>query len=421
MKFLRLLPFLAFLLIAGTAFAQSSAELKRRKDALSREIELLNKSLRNTSSNKKLSLKQINALNAQIRLREQKIGTINSEVRLLDNEIADNTSTVHSLQSQLEKLKKGYASMVLFAFHNQSAYSKLMFVFAAKDFNQGYMRLRYLHQFGEYRQKQAQYIKETARQLNIKIVELDHNKRKKSSLLQDQEKEKQTLGKQKVNQSKVLSTLAKQESKYKKEIYQKQKEAAKLSSAINAAIRREIEEERRKAEEEARKEAALAKAENRAPVAAKPIAKGSSILSATPESAKLSSDFLGSRGNLPWPVAAGTIVETFGTHKYGVNVSVENSGIDIKTPAGAAVRAIFSGTVGRIVSINGSQTVIIRHGEYFSIYSNLRSVSVSSGQKVTTKQNIGTVATDSDDGTTQVHLEIWKVSTPTNPESWLAN
>lgn len=421
MKFQRLLFLFVFLLLSASAFAQTSAELKRRKDALSREIEMLNKSLRTTSSSKRLSLKQINALNAQIRLREKKISTINSEVRLLDHEISDNTNTVRSLQAQLKRLKNEYAGMVLFAFRNQSAHSKLMFIFASKDFNQGYKRLKYLQQFGEYRQKQAKYIEETQRELNGKIVELDHDKREKSNLLEDQEKEKQTLGKQKLSQAKVLSTLARQESKYKKEISQKQKEAASLSRAINAAVRREIEEERRKAEEEARKELARAKAENRAPVAAKPVAKGASILSATPESAKLSSDFLGSRGQLPWPVATGTIVETFGPHKYGVNVSVDNSGIDIKTPAGAAVRAIFAGTVGRIVSINGSQTVIIRHGEYFSIYSNLRSVSVSSGQKVTTKQNIGTVATNSEDGTTQMHLEIWKVSTPTNPESWLAN
>ncbi len=420
MKLLRIAFIFIFVSIAYNALGQNSAELKRRKDALSREIEMLNSSLKNTTSSKRLSLKQVNALNAQIRLREKKISTINSEVRLLDNEISDNTSTVHSLQQQLDKLKKGYAGMVLFAFRNQSEYSKLMFIFASKDFNQSYKRLKYLQQFGDYRQKQAKYIHDTQNELRGIIEELDHNKREKNNLLQDQQKEKQTLGKEKVNQSKVLSTLAKQERSFKKELAQKQKESASLSRAINAAVRREIEEERRKAEEEARAEAAKAKAENRAPVA-KTAGKGSSILSATPESAKLSSDFLGSRGQLPWPVATGTIVETFGTHKYGVNVTVDNSGIDIKTPAGTAVRAIFSGTVGRIVAINGSQTVIIRHGEYFSIYSNLRSVSVSSGQKVSTKQNIGTVATDSEDGTTQVHLEIWKVSTPTNPESWLAN
>src|SRR5690606_6555603 len=123
---------------------------KRRKEALTREIESLNKSLNQTSSNKNLSLKQIRALNAQIRLREEKISTINSEVRLLDNQISDNTNTVRSLQSQLNKLKKEYAGMVLFAFRNQSSYSKLMFIFASQNFNQAYKRLKYLQQFSEY-------------------------------------------------------------------------------------------------------------------------------------------------------------------------------------------------------------------------------------------------------------------------------
>ncbi|HEY0895693.1 MAG TPA: peptidase M23, partial [Sphingobacteriaceae bacterium] len=161
MKFLKGAVVILFLLLTSQAFAQSSAELKRRKEALSREIESLNKSLRNTSSTKRLSLKQIKFLNAQIRLREEKINTINSEVRLLDNQISDKTNTVRSLAAQLQKLKKEYAGMILFAFRNQSAYSKLMFIFASKDFNQAYKRLKYLQQFSEYRKKQARYIEET--------------------------------------------------------------------------------------------------------------------------------------------------------------------------------------------------------------------------------------------------------------------
>jgi murein DD-endopeptidase MepM/ murein hydrolase activator NlpD len=145
----------------------------------------------------------------------------------------------------------------------------------------------------------------------------------------------------------------------------------------------------------------------------------SAVLAATPESARLSSDFLGSRGSLPWPVANGIVVEQFGEHTYGVNVKVENNGVDIKTPAGSTVRAVFSGTVGRIANLGGSFTVLVRHGEYFSVYSNLKNVSVSSGQKISTKQTVGTVATNSDDGTTQLHFEIYKGQVPQNPENWL--
>ncbi|MGB4399710.1 MAG: peptidoglycan DD-metalloendopeptidase family protein [Daejeonella sp.] len=421
MKLLRFFLFLSFFGLCSIAYGQSSSELKRRKEALTREIESLNKSLNKTANNKNLSLKQIRALNAQIRLREEKISTINSEVRLLDNQISDNTNTVRSLQSQLNKLKKEYAGMVLFAFRNQSSYSKLMFIFASGNFNQAYKRLKYLQQFSEYRKKQAKYIEGTAEDLNIKIKELDRNKQQKSHLLDDQQKEKQTLGVQKNSKSKVLTGLSREEKKLKQELSKKQRESATLNRAIANAINREIEAARRRAEAEARAAAEKAKAENKEAPDAKPISRGSSILAATPESAKLSSDFLGSRGSLPWPVTSGMIIEGFGNHTYGRNVTTENNGVDIKTAPGSAVRAVFGGEVAAVQNFAGSYAVLIRHGEYFTVYSNLKSVNVARGQKVSLKQNIGSVITDSVDGTTEVHFEIRKGAEPMNPASWLAN
>ena len=399
---------------AAETFAQSSSELKRQKEALTREIESLNRSLNQTANNKNLSLKEIRALNAQIRLRERKIGIINSEVKLLDNQISENSSTVRSLQSQLVKLKKEYAAMVLFAFRNQSSYSKLMFIFASQDFNQAYKRLKYLQQFSEYRKKQARYIEGTQNDLNHKITELDKNKKEKNNLLTDQQKERKTLSVQKNSKSKVLSSLTSREKKLKQELTQKQRESARLNRAIQNAINREIEEARKRAEAEA-------KAGNKDGSPPRNIASGSSILAATPESAKLSSDFLGSRGNLPWPVTSGMIIEDFGNHTIGRNVTVENNGVDIKTAPGAAVRAVFSGEVAAVQNISGSYAVLIRHGEYFTVYSNLKSVSVSRGQKVSLKQNIGVVITDPVDGTTEVHFEVRKGATPMNPAGWLTN
>ena len=418
--------FVCFIVFLGMCcskqiFAQNSAELKRRKDALTREIESLNMNLKQTSSNKRLSLQQIKALNAQIRLREAKIKTINSEVFLLKNQISKNTSTVHSLQSQLVQLKKEYASTIIFAFRNKKSYNALMFIFASMDFNQAYMRLKYIHQINAYRQKRAKYIGDTEHHLYVKIEELDHNKQQKANLLQDQQKEKKTLGQEKNNQAKVLTGLSKQERELKQDLSKKQKESARLNRSIQNAINKEIEEARRRAEAEEREAIARAKANNNTTPNTKPILKGSSILAATPESAKLSSDFLGSRGNLPWPVANGIIMESFGPHKYGANVKTENNGIDIKTAVGSTVRAIFSGEVATVQNFAGSYAVLIRHGEYFTVYSNLRSVSVSKGQKVTLKQTIGTVLTSTEDGTTEVHFEIRKGATPMNPESWLAN
>ncbi|HXI00305.1 MAG TPA: peptidoglycan DD-metalloendopeptidase family protein [Sphingobacteriaceae bacterium] len=420
MKLIKYFFLFIILSVCQTAFSQNSAELKRRKEALTREIESLNRSINKTSTNKRSSLKQIKLLNTQIRLREAKINTINSEVRLLNNEISENTNTVRSLELQLKKLKEEYAGMVLFAFRNQSAYSKLMFLFASGNFNQAYKRLKYLQQFSEYRKKQARYIEDTEAELNGKIVQLDRNKREKGNLLNSQQNEKKTLGKEKNNQSTVLSKLSKQEKTLRKELLQRKKENDRLNRAIQQAIRREIEEERRRAEAAARAAAARAKAENKAPSSAN-VPRGSGVLAATPESAKLSADFLSNRGRLPWPVSNGIVTEGFGIHRYGKNVSSENNGIDIKTNPGATVRAVFEGEVTGVQNIGNIYVVVIRHGEYFTVYSNLKSASVSRGQKVSVKQTLGTVITDPVDGTTEAHFEVWKGVTPVNPSSWLAN
>ncbi len=250
MKFLRTVFFFVLALTAVNAFAQSSAELKRRRDKLNEELEQLNNEYQETAKNKKTTLKQLNILKAQISLREDKISTLNSEVRLLGNQINENTNNVHSLQSQLDQLKKEYAAMIVFAYHNQSAYNKLMFVFASQDFNQAYKRLTYLQQFGTYRQRQAESIQGTQKELKVKINQLDRTKDQQSTLLKDQEKEKQTLGQEKNSQLAVISDLSKHQGELKQQLKDAQQQKAKIESQIRVAIRREVEEARRKAEAE---------------------------------------------------------------------------------------------------------------------------------------------------------------------------
>lgn len=433
MRLKKLVFLLLFFCVSAAAYSQSSAELKRRKASLSREIEALKKQQNRVKGSKRLSLRQIDALNAQIRLREEKISTINSEVKLLSNQIAETANTVESLQKQLSKLKKEYAAMVLFAFRNQNAYGKLMFVFASESFNQAYKRLKYLQQFAEYRKRQASYIRETQKELGLKIVELDESKRSKSNLLHSQEEEKITLSKEKSNRSKQLTNLTRQEKKLNQQVAAKRKEVARLNRSITAAIRKEIAAERKRAEAAriaAAKKAAAAKAAaaraaaakksttGTSTAAAKPAPRSGSVLSSTPATAKISSSFLNNRGRLPWPVR-GTIVSRFGVSKYK-SVQVQNNGVDIKTAAGSSVSAIFPGEVRQVLSDISGYIVLIRHGEYFTVFSNLRSVSVSVGQNVSTGQKIGAVKTNSEDGTTHLHLEIWKNTSPTNPEGWLS-
>ena len=413
-------------LIAVNAHAQSSDELKRRRDKYNEELQKLNQEYEETANNKKSSLKQLNLLKAQINLREEKINNINSQVRLLDNQISENTNTVHSLQSQLDQLRKEYAAMILFAYRNQSSYNKLMFIFAAKDFNQSYKRLKYLQQFGAYRERQAQYIEGTEQDLHVKINELDNTKKQKSTLLVDQVKEKETLGKQRKDQVQVVANLSRQQGQLKDQQRDLQRKITRTNQEINAAIRREIEEQRRKAEAAAKAAAAASAAAGIADnknvtVSKKTITKSSTtseVLNATPEAARLSNDFLGNKGSLPWPVTNGVVTQGFG--KYSVEgITSENNGIDIKTNENAPVRAVFEGKVAAINNVYGTYTVIIIHGEYFTAYSNLKSVSVSQGQKVSTKQNIGVAAMESASGIPKVNFQLWKGSTPVNPKIWL--
>ncbi|MFI5160066.1 MAG: murein hydrolase activator EnvC family protein [Sphingobacteriales bacterium] len=423
MKFLKIV-FLAFaVFFAVRVHAQSSDDLKKRRDKYNQELEELNREYEETANNKKSSLKQLHNLKEQINIREDKINSINSEVRLLDNQISESNSTVHNLQSQLGQLKKQYAAMILFAYHNQNSYNKLMFIFAAKDFNQSYKRLKYLQEFAGYREQQAQYIEGTEKDLHIKINELDNTKKEKSNILVDQIKEKVTLGKQKKDEARVVSDLSKQQGQLKEQQRDVQRKIARTNQEIHDAIRREVAEQRRKAEEAAR---AAANAANPGTKAVKPTRERtitsasttSEVLNALPENAKLSSDFLDNRGHLPWPVANGIPIRWMGPYIIE-GIRTECDGVEIKTNGGAPVRAVFEGKVASINNVYGTYTVIVIHGEYFTAYSNLKSVSVSNGQKLNTKQMVGTVATDPTNGESIVQFSIYKGINPVNPKQWL--
>jgi septal ring factor EnvC (AmiA/AmiB activator) len=430
MKLQKLVFILILSVFAFKASAQTANELKRKKEAIQREIEQLQKNLNKAASGKKLTLQQINALNAQIRLRQDKIGTINSEIKNLDNQISQNTNTVHTLQGQLGDLKKEYAAMIRFAQRNRNSYDKMMFIFAAKDFNQAYKRIKYLQQFSQYRKKQAGYIENTQQDLNGKIKVLDRTLKEKSDLLRDQEKEKDRLGKDKSEQSVVLNKLSKQEKEFKQDIATRKKQQVQIDRAIRLAIQRAIEEAkreeaRRKAAEEAARlaaakaAAAKAKAENKPiPVAPPPVKEKNTneLLTSDAGSAKLAAGFENNRGRLPYPVS-GTITEHFGVHKVD-QASMNNEGVNITASEGAAVRAVFDGEVLGVSLIYGKYVVILMHGNYFTIYQNLKSASVSKGDKVSTRQTIGVLANSGD--VAELHFEIMRGQTKLNPEAWIS-
>lgn len=393
-----------FTIGSSSAFAQKQnrKDLENKKKELQKEIEYTNQLLAETKKNKKLSLNQLVTLNKKIAVREELISTINSEIRILNKQISEKNESINGLQKDLTKLKAEYAKLVYYAYKNQNAYSRLMFVFAAKDFEQAFMRLKYLQQYNGYRHKQAEMILATKKNLNQKVQELEEKKGDQKVLLTSEQSEKQNLTSEKSEKEQVFSDLQAQESKLKKDLDKKKKDAQKLEQAIQRVIQKELE-----------------KLQDEASAANKP--KPQRII-LTPEAEQLSNSFASNKSKLPWPVVKGIISEHFGVHPHPLmpNIDINNNGIDITTSNGALSRAVFDGEVKAVVNMPGAgQFILIRHGEFLTIYSNLKEVYVKVGDKVKTKQNIGAVLYDDDDAKTLLHFEIWKGQTKLDPETWL--
>jgi septal ring factor EnvC (AmiA/AmiB activator) len=395
------------IVLAQPLHAQSKKELEQKKEKLLREIEATNKQLRQVERNKNATAAQLSELRKKISLRENLIGTINSELSTIGGEIATTSREIGELRSDLETLKRQYAAMIRYAYRNRNIQQQLMFVFASADFNQAYKRVKYIQQTGSARRRQAEQIQSTQDRLNGKVNELEQRRKEKNNLKEAEVRQKSTLEKERQEQDKLMRNLSDREKKLRKELTEKQEARRRLDRAIENIVRKEIEASRKKAVASGGSKEAPKK----------------NVFSLTPEAAKLSNSFSGNKGKLPWPVEQGSISESFGEHPHKElkGIVVQNNGIDIQTSKGASARAVFEGTVSGVVSIPGAgKAVIIRHGEYLSVYSNLTSVTVGSGDKVSTKQRIGTVGNTSDGQKGEMHLEIWKNTAKLNPASWIA-
>jgi murein hydrolase activator len=397
------------------AFAQSKKELQKKKAQLEKEIEETNKQLNRTKRNKASTLNQVAMLNKKIAARQELIRTINQQINSVDNEIGSVNKSVDSLDNRMSQLQKSYADMLYFAYKNQGAYSQLSFIFSSADFNQAYKRMKYLQMLGEYRLHQRDLMKQTQATLSGKRKELQAVRSDKEHLLAGQQKEKRHLDKEKKEQVVMASNLSKSEKKLKGKLQEKQRLAAKLDRMIEDVIRKEIAAAKAAAK---KKESSTITAD-----AKKGSINTSAVLTMTPEALKLSNAFESNRGKLPWPVEQGYISSSYGRHAHPVwkEVVVNNSGIDINSSKDAKVRAIFNGKVTKVLFIVNKYAVIVQHGEYFTVYSNLKEVNVKTDDVVTTKQVLGKIQTDEDEGKSEVHLEVWKGSNKMNPELWIAS
>jgi murein hydrolase activator len=386
----------------SSAWAQATGkkkELESKKQQLQKEIDYQNKLLNDVKKNKNRSMVQLAILNNKIARQKELIITMNREINVVEEDISQTKENILQKEIELQLLKDEYAKIVLATYRKREEYSFLMFLFASHNFNQAINRIKYLQYYNEARKKQAALIDSAQHDYQTKKIELETKKAQQTEMLSQQQKETGNLSKEKKSKEVLLTDLQSKEKSIKEEIKTKKEQAEKLRRAIEKVINEEI---------------------KKAQLASKTTSKKISI---TPDEKLMSDDFESNRGKLPWPVTEGVITEEFGTHDHPdmPGIKISNNGVDIGTHKGASVRAVFAGSVVAVASVGGleGKVIIVKHGEYLSVYSNLQDAFVKSGEKVKIKQPIGTVLTG-DDAVSELHFEVWKGQLMLDPEGWIA-
>ncbi|NCX95659.1 MAG: hypothetical protein EBX41_04480 [Chitinophagia bacterium] len=411
----------------------TKAQLESKRRELQDAIRETERQLADIKNDKTATLGQLKALQYKLAQRQRLIANINDEIDDIDHNINSSSREIDNLQKRLVYLKTRYAQSIRYAYASRSSYGMLAYLFSAANFNDAIRRMKYLKKFRDYRKEQVEQIVETKRQIGVKIEELSKVKTEKDKLLMSEKEEKNAL-QEDVNQTNTaMKELKGKESELLNQIKQNKRQADLINRQIQAIITREMEEANRKARELALKN------KQQQPPAGNPnpdvktpgtgrarshTASAENAQMLTPTDAALADNFEGNKGKLYWPVTQGYICDHFGKHRHQVeqNVMVDNSGIDICTLPNTPVRAVFEGTVSGILNAANVQIVMIRHGNFFTVYTYLSSVSVTKGQHVTAGQNIGVVGKNAE-GQTAVKFQISKSSGQgiinLDPEQWI--
>lgn len=427
--------FLVFTSCSVALVAQSAAqqELEKERQQLKREIEQTQQLLDKNKKTTKENIGQLSLLNRKLNLQGNVIENISKDINLLDNTISKSQHDVNKLQVLLDTLKQEYAKSMVYAYRNRSNSDFLNFIFSSGSFNDAIKRITYLKSYRNYREMQGENILRTQELLKERIDELGGNKKKKRVVLQTQSKELSVLESQQQEKNQLVAKLKAQGKELNSQIAAKKKQMQKVSNAIAAAIKRAQDAARREAiakakEDKARRDAETKKniAENKPdnpatkPVVIRPNKSiaAPSVLLGNDADVKLNANFISNRGSLPWPVDKGYMIMRFGPQKLEIGVTVDNPGITIGSDIGSSVKALFDGEVASVTNIDDMQLVVLKHGAYFTTYSNLSGVNVSRGQNVHTGQVLGKVAPN-DEGLGSIDLIISNEKGNLNPEGWL--
>ena len=412
-KYINNLFIFSFLVCCQITFSQTKEQLQDKKEKLKKEIDFSNKLLNSAKEKKKNSTLILSTLNKKISVRSEIINTMEIEALLFSKQLestSNNISELNSLikknQDELNYLKLQYADLLISAYYSKNHKKLLAFIFASNSFNQALKRVRFFKEYEQFRKNQTKLILEKENNLTLQLeklnklrVQLKIQINKKKIVLSNKKIESDLLSKEKQNEENIILELSKKEKDLLKRIEEKKKKSKELDNQIKKIIEEEI----RKAKEMAKN-------------------NGSSSFEMTPEQKIISKEFISNEGNLPWPVARGIIIESFGKQKHAVlpGVVTYNNGIKIATEEASTVRSIFNGKVSNVLNIPGSgKAVIISHGNYFSVYSGLSEVYVKSTENIKTKQSIGLSSTNTFNNETIVELQIWKGSQKLDPAKWI--
>lgn len=382
-----MLLILMFFSINMICNAQSVNELEKQVNKLQSDIKTSQSLLKKTSKNKETTLKEVELLQAQIKKRDDLIKTYEQQLAILNKETRGYKNDVARLQNELDKNRQEYADLLVIHYRNRNNLNNLLFIFSSEDFNQAIRRMRYIQQFNDLLKHKMKEIDVTKTDIKKRIEKNEADKKRIEKLNAVQKKERDDLNKDRKVLNDKVAKLKKQEKSIKKEIEQKQKETKDLQTRIKKIISEEV-------------------AKNRA--------------NATVDT-KLSANFEGNKGKLPWPVASGVVTKKYGNnpHPTQSKVVVFNNGIDISTEQGANALCVFDGQVSTVFNTGSTNVVMVRHGLYFTLYANLDKVFVKSGDKVKTGEKLGLIHTGANDNITTLHFEVWNDKNNTNPEMWL--
>lgn len=389
-----LITVLILLLIVPVFAQQSKGDLEKKRKKIEDEIAYTNRLLVETRKSKQNTTNEIRLINSKLNNRNELIAVLKKEVYLINNEISTTENSINNLSNDLTVLKDEYAKVVYFAYKYKTSYNKLIYLFSAEDLNQAFQRMRYLDQIGEFIRDEAKTIREKEEEKQSQLSLLKEKKQEKSLVLDKESVQVYKLEEEKSNKNQINKKILAQEKDLRAKLRKKEKEARRLEKKIEEII------------------AAATGAKSK---------RDNTVYSLTPEEKQLSSSFVLNKGKLPWPTARGIVSESFGVHPHPVlrNVKTKNNGVNIATSRGSDARSIYEGKVVSVTTItNNNKAVIIRHGDYFSVYSNIENVYVKAGDKVKIKEDLGRIHTTGE-GKTELHFEIWKGKSKQNPAYWI--